>query len=82
MNLPELPEPSYAVNNVEKRYYTAEALRSYAAEAVRLEREAAAKACEQLAKANISVRNREAAMTANDCATAIRARSTLSKDVG
>jgi hypothetical protein len=28
--LPPLPEPSYAVNNVEKRYYTADQMRAYA----------------------------------------------------
>jgi hypothetical protein len=55
--------------------YSPDQLRSYAEEAVKQEREEAAKACDALSEANLSVRNMDAAQTAFDCAAAIRSRA-------
>jgi hypothetical protein len=50
--LPPLPEPSYAVNNVEKRYFTAADLRAFALgygeEVAKMEREACLTICAEL----------------------------------
>lgn len=71
-----LPKPAETNVTYDKRYigsvYTAEQMRKYAAKAVLEERQACAKVCEELKPFGYELEIQRA--TADDCATAIRAR--------
>lgn len=82
MNLPEMPKPLVTyyddIDKEEVHCYSAGQLQAYAEEAVRMEREACAAACESRAEAYRSTQApgwHEVDHECTQCAAAIRARS-------
>jgi hypothetical protein len=84
-NLPELPESEGYVHYPAREYepewtssseaYTADQMLAFAEEAVKQEREACAKVCDDQGSSHDDFKNVQAAIGCDGCADAIRARS-------